>query len=463
MKHSPRILLVDDDQAFLRLLSMRLDSEGYETQAATSGEQALALVPTFQPELIITDLRMDGMDGMTLFDRLHESNTSLPVMILTAHGSIPHAIEATQRGAFSYLTKPFESADLLKDVARALTLHAGPTADADEEGEVVDEEWCKSIITRNPVMHTLLSQARRAAATDVSILIQSESGTGKELLARAIHDASKRADQPFLALNCSAVPEALLESELFGHAKGAFTGATRKHDGLFQAAEGGTLFLDEVGDMPLGFQAKLLRALQEKEVRPVGSTQGVTTDVRIVAATHRDLAAEVAQKRFREDLYYRLNVIQLEIPPLRERREDIPLLADHFLQDLASADDHTQRKHFAPEAMELLVGAAWPGNVRQLRNIVEQTTVLSPTSVVPASQVQQALKSGDSEIPPLAEARERFERRYLVEILQITEGNVTQAAQLAKRNRTEFYKLLNRHHIDPHQFRVGSREDSGAE
>jgi len=460
MTHSPRILLVDDDKAFLRLLSMRLESEGYETATATGGEQALSLLPTFQPELVITDLRMDGMDGMTLFDRVHGTNPSLPVMILTAHGSIPHAIEATQRGAFSYLTKPFESTELLEDVSRALALHgSGASPESAEEG--VDEEWCKDIITRNQLMRTMLSQAQRAAASDVSILIQSESGTGKELLARAIHNASKRADQPFLALNCSAVPEALLESELFGHTKGAFTGATRDHNGLFQAARGGTLFLDEVGDMPLGFQAKLLRALQEKEVRPVGATKGVSTDVRIVAATHRDLAEEVAQKRFREDLYYRLNVIQLGIPPLRERREDIPLLADYFLQEFSNGQE-SERKHFAPEAMELMLGAPWPGNVRQLRNIVEQTTVLSPTSVIPASQVQQALKSGDNEIPPLAEARERFERRYLVEILQITEGNVTQAAQLAKRNRTEFYKLLNRHHIDPHQFRNDGRSEDVA-
>lgn len=451
MKNAHRILLVDDDQALLRLLAMRLGSRGYRTQTTTGGEQALSIVPTFQPELVITDLRMGGMGGMKLFERLQASDPSLPVIILTAHGSIPHAFEATQQGAFGYLTKPFDSSELLESVERALAMHAGPASETAKEG--MDAAWCRHIITRNPHMRTLLSQARRAASSDVSIIIQSESGTGKELLARAIHDSSQRVDGPFMALNCSAVPEALLESELFGHAKGAFTGATREYKGLFQAARGGTLFLDEIGDMPLGFQAKLLRAIQEKTVRPVGSTQSVATDVRILAATHRDLAEEVSQRNFREDLFYRLNVIQLEIPPLRERREDIPLLANHFLEEFA--DDHggARRKHFSLKAMELLMGAQWPGNVRQLRNTVEQTLILSPTAMIPASQVRKALKGGENEVPSLANARMRFERRYLVQVLQIAEGNVTRAAQLAQRNRTEFYKLLNRHHIDLTQFR----------
>ncbi|TAM12967.1 MAG: response regulator [Nevskiaceae bacterium] len=448
-----RILLVDDDPSLLRLLAMRLKATGYTVRTARSGEEALITVSAFQPALVITDLLMDGMDGMKLFAQLHIGNPSLPVIVLTAHGTIPNAVDATQKGVFSYLTKPFDSAKLLDEVARALTVYTAaplhpPSAD-DADG------WCRPIVTRNPAMQTLLVQARQAAAFDVSVLIQSESGTGKELLAQAIHRASSRAQRPFIALNCSAVPEALLESELFGHTKGAFTGAAHEHKGLFQAASGGTLFLDEIGDMPIEFQAKLLRALQEKEVRPIGSTASVQVDVRILAATHRDLVDEVGHKRFREDLYYRLDVIQLGIPPLRERREDIPLLANDFLEEFSVDQSTGKQKRFSPEAMEALVAAEWPGNVRQLRNVVERTMVLSPATIIPATQVRQALKKVES-IPSLANVRECAERQYLVQILKIAGGSVTRAAQLAQRNRTELYKLINRHHIDLNEFRSGA-------
>jgi len=445
-----RILVVDDDASLLRLLSMRLTAAGYAVDTVESGEQALTRITTFQPHVVVTDLRMDGMDGMTLYDHLHQKNPALPVIILTAHGNIPDAVDATQRGVFSYLTKPFDSSKLLECIDRALRLSGDPST-ASAGGELTGH-WHERIVSRSPSMEAVLRQASLIADSEAPVLIQSESGTGKELLAHAIHDNSRRHEKPFIAVNCSAIPETLFESELFGHVKGSFTGATSNHDGLFQAANGGTLFLDEIADMPLASQAKLLRALQEREVRPVGSTKTVPVDVRIISATRRDLEDTVRRGSFREDLYYRLNVVTLELPPLAERREDIPLLAAHFLK-LVRERTNKEITGFSPEAMELLLSAAWPGNVRQLQNVVEQTVALSTTPIIPASLVQKALRYKSSDIPSFAEARDHFEREYLAQLLQITKGNVSNAARLAQRNRTEFYKLLRRHHIDPGLFR----------
>lgn len=446
-----RILVVDDDPALLRLLSMRLSAVGYEVAAVESGENAVAQIPTFQPHLVITDLRMDGMDGMALFDQIHQRSSALPVIILTAHGSIPEAVDATSRGVFGYLTKPFDSKDLLDQVTRALRV-TGETHERSEEEQVA--KWRQGIVTRSPLMEDLLGQARLVAASEASVFIHGQSGTGKEVLARAIHMASPRADGEFVAVNCSAIPESLFESEFFGHMKGSFTGATRDHKGLFQAAQGGTLFLDEIGDMPISFQVKLLRAIQERSVRSVGATRALPVDVRIISATHRDLDELRNSGTFREDLYYRLNVVALDIPSLAERREDIPLLANHFLSTL---EDAARKKvtGFSPEAMEVLLSAPWPGNVRQLFNIVEQSVAFTTTSLIPVSLVQRALRDEvDVAMPAFADARSRFEREYLTQLLQITNGNVSQAARIAKRNRTEFYKLLHKHHLNPSQFKA---------
>jgi two-component system response regulator GlrR len=290
------------------------------------------------------------------------------------------------------------------------------------------------------------------SATDASVLIQGESGTGKELLARAIHRASRRSAREFAAVNCGAIPEPLLESELFGYVKGAFTGAVRDHKGLFQAAHGGTLFLDEIGDMPLALQVKLLRVLQERQVRPVGAVASTPIDVRVVSASHRNLQDEMKAGRFREDLYYRLNVVSLSLPPLAHRREDIPLLANHFLHQLAARYGKDVAA-LAPDALELMLSASWPGNVRQLFNVVEQTVALSVTPLVPASLVQRALQQAAANLSSLDEAKRRFERDYLVQLLKMTRGNVSQAARLAKRNRSDFYSLLARHALDPGQFK----------
>jgi two-component system response regulator GlrR len=444
------ILIVDDDPDLLKLLAMRLQAAGYKVASASSGEAALAQVAVAKPSLVITDLRMGSMDGLALFDALRKNDPALPVIILTAHGSIPDAVEATRRGVFGFLTKPFDHKELLRQVEAATHLAAGAAMENAKQGK--SEEWRKSIVTRSPMINALLDQAHMVAESDASIFIRGESGTGKELLAQAIHHASPRRSKPFVAINCGAIPEALLESELFGHTRGAFTGATRDHKGLFQAAEGGTLFLDEIGDMPLPLQVKLLRALQERKVRPIGATQSVDIDVRIISATHRDITAEMKNGNFREDLYYRLNVVSFEIPSLAERREDIPLLANYFLVQLC-AKYNKEINGFAPEAMELLLGAPWPGNVRQLQNIVEQTAVLCTTPIIPVTLVQKALRDDVGSILPFEEARRHFERDYLARLLKVTSGNVTQAARLAKRNRTEFYKLLQRHQLNASLFK----------
>ncbi len=439
-----RILLVDDDADLLQLIAMRLTSAGYAVTAVESGEAALASFATSRPAAVVTDLRMRGMDGMALFDAIHRQAPSLPVVILTAHGTIPEAVAATRRGVFSFLTKPFDSKVLTDTVADALRLAPG------EAGEPGD--WRADIVTRSALMDHLLSQAQLVAQSDASVCVFGPSGTGKELIARAIHRASRRREKPFVAVNCGAIPEGLLETELFGHKKGSFTGATQDRRGLFQAAEGGTLFLDEVGDMPPALQVKLLRALEDRTVRAVGANESVAVDVRIVSATHRKLEDRIASGEFREDLYYRLNVVKLVVPSLTERREDIPLLAGHFLKRLA-ARYQKRAQAFSPEALELLIAAPWPGNVRQLLNVVEQTVALATTEVVPASLVRQAIDHADSSLTPLDEARKAFERDYLVQLLKLTAGNVSQAAKMAGRNRTEFYRLLERHALEPAKFK----------
>lgn len=444
-----KILLVDDEPAILRLLSMHLTAAGYEVIVAENGEAALAQLSISRPHLVITDLRMSGMDGLALFDAIRANYPTLPVIILTAHGSIPDAVMATTRGVFSYLTKPFDSKSLLDHVARACNLSGLVQSDRSTS----HEDWRKDIITRSPLMEDLLSQARLVAASDTSVLIHGESGTGKELLAKAIHLASPRYKEAFVPVNCGAIPEPLLESELFGHSKGSFTGAIRNYGGLFQAAHRGTIFLDEIGDMPMMLQVKLLRVLQEKQVRPVGSTMSVSADVRIISATHRDLEHEMSVGRFREDLYYRLNVVRLEIPNLAARREDIPLLALHFLTQLATKSAKNIRG-FSPEALEILVSATWPGNIRQLLNVVEQTFALSTTPIITATLIRRALREKPGDVLSFADAKRRFEQDYLLQLLQITKGNVSRAARMAKRNRTEFYKLLHRHQIDPSLFKA---------
>ena len=441
------VLVVDDDADLLRLLTMRLQAAGHRVSAVASAEAALAQIAIERPQLVLSDVRLPGRDGLALFDELRQRHPALPVILLTAHGTIPDAVEATARGVFSYLTKPFDGKALLDKVAQALALSAPA---ANPPGPV--GHWREAIVSRSARMADLLSEAQLVARSDASVLIRGESGSGKELLAQAIHRASARSAMPFVAVNCSAIPEALLESELFGHVKGAFTGAVAHRRGLFQAAEGGSLFLDEIGDMPPALQVKLLRVLQERTVRPVGASQPLPVNVRILSATHRDLDAAMTDGQFREDLYYRLNVVTLHLPTLAERREDIPLLANHFLARLA-AKYQKRLNGFAPEAMKLLSTASWPGNVRQLHNVVEQVSALSTGPLIPLALVQRALRVPSIEVLTYSEARQRFERDYLVGLLKLTDGHVADAARLADRNRTEFYRLLQKHGLTPGLFR----------
>lgn len=441
-RETARLLLVDDDPSLLKLLGMRLSSEGYQVTTAASGPEALRQLQKAPIDLVISDLRMDEMDGLALFGEIQKRNPGLPVIILTAHGSIPDAVSATQQGVFSFLTKPVDRDALYKAIDDALAQRAPASND----------RWREAIVTRSPIMLRLLEQAHMVAQADVSVLINGQSGSGKEILAQAIHAASPRAGKPFVAINCGALPEQLLESELFGHARGAFTGAVSAREGLFQAAEGGTLFLDEIGDMPPSLQVKLLRVLQERKIRPLGSNQDCDINVRILSATHRDLPKAMEKKEFREDLFYRLNVVNLRLPALHERTEDIPLLANHLLRQ--AADRHKPFvRSFSVDAMKRLMSASWPGNVRQLVNVIEQCVALTSSPVINDALVEQALSGENSALPTFVEARNQFELNYLRKLLQMTKGNVTNAARLAGRNRTEFYKLLSRHELDASDFK----------
>jgi two-component system response regulator GlrR len=445
------ILLVDDDAGMLQLLAMRLGALNYATRCANSGAEALALIQQELPDVVITDLRMEEMSGLALFEKIHTDWPSLPVIILTAHGSIREAVEATQKGVFSFLTKPVDKDELVTTLSQAVSnQHEAPRD---------KQSWAQHFNTCSAKMYQLLEQAHLLAASDVNVMINGESGTGKEVLARTLHQQSRRADKPFIAINCSAIPSEMLESELFGHVKGSFTGASRDHDGLFVAAEGGVVFLDEVGDMPLPLQAKLLRVLQEKVVRPVGGTKDRVINVRILSATHRNLLEAIQNQSFREDLYYRLNVVTLALPSLRERKEDISLLAKHFLRAIGERTGGPV-KSLAPKALNALLAYHWPGNIRQLENVIEQVVALAPGMVVPETLVENALPiSNQPKTKSLTDAKKDFERKYVEDLLRSTQGSITEAARLAGRNRSDFYKIVQRHGVDVERFKIGAVTD----
>ena len=466
---SGRVLLIDGDAENLRRMGDELRAAGFRVSEARSISEARSHLLIEPPQLVISEALLPDGDGLALFDEIHSTRPVLPVILLTATGSIPDAVAATSRGAFDYLTKPFDADVMLQKVAQALKMVPGAH---NESGNA----WSEQIVSRSVRMADLLSEARLVAASDASVLIQGESGSGKELLAAVIHRASPRADGPFITVNCGAIPEQLLESELFGHVLGSSGGGNGngygngngngdgrgENQGLFQAARGGTLFLDEIAAMPLPVQAKLHRALQERVMRPPNGDGGAPVDVRILSATHEDVDAALAAGRFRSDLYYLLNVVCLTLPALRERREDIPLLAGHFLASLAER----YRRHitgFAPDALEALVMADWPGNVRQLHNVVEQVCALATTPLIPLSLVQRALRAPTLQSLTYAQAKQRFERDYLIQLLKLTDGNVSDAAKLADRNRTKFYSLLQRHNLTPSLFRASAAEGMEAQ
>ncbi len=440
-----RLLIVDDDEDMRNLLVKWFESEGAAPETARDGRQALERLDQKRPDLVITDLVMNGMDGLKLLSEIHRRDPIMPVIMVSGQAVIADAMKAAHLGVSAFLTKPLERSELLDALKQALEnsgVRRAPHSD----------EFAREIVYQSKLMADLLDRARLVSSVDSTVLISGRTGTGKELLARAIHECSRRRAEDFVSVNCSAIPEQLLESELFGHEKGAFSGAANRHDGLFRAASGGTMFLDEIGDMPLALQSKLLRVLQDFEVRPVGSTKSFPVDVRVVSATHRDLARAVEDGEFREDLYYRLSVVPLHMPALDERREDINPISDHLLSMLCQRHKLGQKK-LAPEAKKILASASWPGNVRQLGNVIEQCAVLSSGDIITAEMVKTALSQRPGEIVPLDDAKKSFEREYLISVLRITGGQVSNAARLAGRNRTDFYKLLSKHQLDAAEFR----------
>ena len=455
--HSFRILVVDDDAVILTMLSVWLEQEGYQVLCVESGADAIIQLHAFNPHVVITDFNMEGMDGITLLKRIQEHNSILPVIMLSGSAQIPDAIRATHQGIFEFITKPVHPENLFDIVKHALNrmgdMNNGYT------------QFAPEIIHQSSIMANLLKQAERVAKSRSSVFISGTTGTGKEMLAKAIHRASPRAQGVFLAINCGALSEQLLESELFGHEKGAFTGAVRKNLGLFQAANEGTLFLDEVGDMPPTLQIKLLRVLQEGQVKPVGAVDSVTIDVRIISATHQDLELSVKRGEFREDLFYRLNVIPLHMPALAERREDIPLLINQFLSLHAKKEGLEEPIRFSPEALDYLVSMPWPGNVRQLQNVVEQCSVLSISPLIPLTLVKRALRENERKFQTLEEARLEFDHNYLNRVLRIWNGDIVQAAGVAGFNTKmgEFKQLLAQHQIEPSKFRRFQEEDAADE
>ena len=447
MNKQYRLLVVDDEQDILSLLETLLKKEGYDVETAMSGKEALAKMEVNIPKLVITDLFMDGMNGMQLMESIHNKTPLLPVIILSGQAQIRDAVKATHMGSAAFLTKPIDKDKLSEQVRYTLNVSANGRK---------DNEFAEGIIYKSNIMAELVDLSMAVAATSVTVFISGETGTGKEIFAKAIHEGSERSAAPFIGVNCGAIPEQLLESELFGHEKGAFTGAATRHEGLFQAANGGTLFLDEIGDMPLSLQVKLLRVLQDMEVRPVGSTKTYPIDVRIISASHRDLDEMVNSGEFRADLYYRLKVVPLAMPKLSERREDIPLLAVHFLEQHAQANNK-KKKHLSPESLDYLMEAEWPGNIRQLNNVIELCATLGKTETIALSLIKMGCQDRSKQMKTLKEAKLEFEKNYLISILKMSAGHVTNAAKTAGRNRTEFYKLLNLHNIEPDKFRSKSK------
>jgi two-component system response regulator GlrR len=479
----PHILVVDDEPHLCELLAYRLEHHGYRVSTELSARGALEAIEQGGIDAMILDLRLDDADGLEVLTEVQKRSPDVPVVILTAHGTIETAVEAMQRGAYGFLTKPFQDYELLQKLAHAVESGRLKREVAGLRRIVGDASHDSRLVGTSESIAAVRERIARVAPADATVLLLGESGTGKELAARSIHALSPRKARPFIAVNCGALPAELLESELFGHVRGAFTGASRDKDGLFAAAKGGTLLLDEIGEAPHAVQVKLLRVLQEKRFAKVGSSAEEEVDVRIVAATNRDLRAEVSAGRFREDLFYRLHVVPVVMPALRERKDDIPLLAELFLRR-AAARYNLPEPHLSSEALRVLLGHSWPGNVRELANVMEGVillcqdnrirpheiaAILSPPARSPASapasertepvaeESAQAWSSSlgepDAPLPPLRAARDSFERAYLVEALRRAGGNVSAAAKLAGRNRTDFHDLLRKHGISAADFK----------
>jgi len=443
-----RILVVDDDDALRESLALLLAAEGYEV--VTAGDAAGALARLEEPvDVVLCDVRMPGRDGLELLPELIRRLPGAPVLLMSAYGSADLAVEALKRGAFDYLAKPFQPSEVLLAIKKARERERLRRANALLQRDVSRAVGDRPIVAASPPMIDLLEMLERAAEYKATVLLTGESGTGKEVLARAIHSQSGRRNQAFVAVNCGAIPEALLESELFGHARGAFTGADRARRGLFVEADGGTIFLDEIGELPPSLQVKLLRVLQEEEVRPIGESKPRNIDVRVIAATSRDLERDVASGRFREDLFYRLDVFRVRVPPLRERREDVPLLVDHFIARFRDALGKPVRT-IADDALDRLVDHHWPGNVRELENVLERAMILADTDRITLGDLPEAIASARRAAPvspssgdfSMRRARRRFETDLIRRALAATGGNRTRAARLLEiSHRALLYKI----------------------
>jgi two-component system response regulator GlrR len=448
---SGKILVVDDDRNLLELIRMRLEASDFEVTTSLHEDDAKRLAAEQAFDLSIIDLQLVNQDGISLMEELHCSNPDMPAIILTAHGSIESAVEAIRRGAYDYLTKPFDPRELILHIEKAIEKRRLTSEVSRLKGLLSEKYNFSNIVARSEKMQKVLEHVNYVARTDSTVYIRGESGTGKELIVKAIHMVSERRDGPFVAVNCAALPESLLESELLGYKRGAFTGAVRSRKGLLTQAHKGTIFLDEIAEMPLSVQVKFLRVLQERQFYPLGSEEPVNVDVRVIVATNRDLEDKVREGRFREDLYYRINVIPIVLPPLRERKEDIPPLADHFLKKF-SGDMGRKIKGLSMRAMHKLMLYDWPGNVRELENAMEYAVAMSREDVI-NEELVLASKSPSERIKTLKEAREAFEKEYIIGLLKLTGGNVSRAAEKAGKYRADFYNLLKKYGIRPEEFK----------
>lgn len=447
--NQPKVLIVEDEELMRSILRKLLEDEGFSVLTADSAEGALEIFSEQDIDLTMTDIRMSAMDGLELLDRIKQIDAEALVIIMTAYSSVDSAIASLRKGAYDYVTKPFVNEDLLQTVRNALRQKELFSENRALRRELNKKYSFSEIIGNSAALQAVFKLVEKVSATNANILIQGESGTGKELVARAIHHQSQRADQPFVAINCGALPESLLESELFGHTKGAFTGAVGEKQGLFRAADQGTLFLDEVGEIPIQLQVKLLRALQEHEVTPIGSTASQKFDARIIAATNRNLEEEVAKGNFREDLFYRLNVIEIFLPPLRERREDIPLLVKHFVARYAN-EQKAEKKNVTPDAMAALVNYDWQGNVRELQNAIERAFILS-TDEINFESMPPKIKAGLPENFDIRDPEgfrptlEETERRYVLEIMRSVNQDKAMAANILGIDLSTLYRKLKRY------------------
>jgi two-component system response regulator GlrR len=447
-----KILVVDDDKNILKVIKMRLEAEGFHVDAVEHVEKAVKMATQQVFDLALVDLKLVGKNGIEVMEDLHQINPEMPIIILTAYGTIKSAVEAMRKGAYSYLTKPFDYHELLLQINNSLE-KSKLSKEVKRLRDLVKERYgFENVIGKSAKMKGVLEQVAQAAQTDSSIYIEGESGTGKELIARTLHVAGSRKDRPFVAINCAAIPETLLESELFGYEKGAFTGASTSKKGLFAQANGGSFFLDEISEMPISMQAKLLRVLQEQEYYPLGGRKTVKVDVRLITTSNRDLREAVNKGNFREDLFYRINVIVIKLPPLKERTEDIPLLAKFFLKKYA---EKTQKSMsgFSPAAMQKLVLYHWPGNVRELENAVEGAVVMATQDMITEDIILQTQKLEVENLKPFKKAKEDFEKNYLVQLIGLSQGNMSKAAELSGKYRADLYDLLKKHDMKPADFR----------